>query len=530
MAIDPDSVALSLENRQLSYRDLDEWSNRVARELCGRGVGPVLRGTGNASLDRIGGGDLVGDQSRSGFVPVDPAYPRERVEYMLADCRASLGLTVQTSRTHLPDVVPWLELDDPHFARRVAALSPEPITDDDRTGELNLDHPAYLIYTSGSTGKPKGVNITHRGLASFTAETRERFEVTHDSHVSQLASPSFDASIFELTMAFSASAQVVIVPPAVYGGAELADVFRREQVTHATITPTALAALGDNGFEALRVLDLVGEACPPEIVAQWAPGRRLHNGYGPTETTVQASVSDSMKPGAGVNIGSPAVGFGFLVLDERLQPVPVGVPGELYIIGPGMARGYHNRASLTSERFVACSYGSPGRRMYRTGDVVRWRESGGDSAKIVGSGDGVHHTLEYIGRSDFQVKVRGFRIELGEIDAVLSRHPSVDFAATVGHTGPSGETVLVSYVRASAADATGTDEIRAYAADRLPSHMVPSAVVLLERIPMTPVGKLDRRPYRNPNSVRLQPSSASRSPTPSAPWSTRSSRFWVSTG
>ena len=170
------------------------------------------------------------------FVPVDPVYPRERVEYMLADCRASLGLTVQSSRTHLPDVVPWLELDDPHFARRVAARSPKPISDDDRTGELNLDHPAYLIYTSGSTGKPKGVNITHRGLASFTAETRERFEVTHDSHVSQLASPSFDASIFELTMAFSASARVVIVPPAVFGGAELADVFRHEQVTHATIT------------------------------------------------------------------------------------------------------------------------------------------------------------------------------------------------------------------------------------------------------------------------------------------------------
>ncbi|MGF0248160.1 amino acid adenylation domain-containing protein, partial [Rhodococcus erythropolis] len=499
VAIDPDSVALSLENRQLSYRDLDEWSNRVARELCGRGVGPetfVALGMPRSIESVVAIWSVT--KAGAAFVPVDPAYPRERVEYMLADCRASLGLTVQSSRTQLPDVVPWLELDDPHFARRVAALSPEPITDDDRTGELNLDHPAYLIYTSGSTGKPKGVNITHRGLASFTAETRERFEVTHDSHVSQLASPSFDASIFELTMAFSASAQVVIVPPAVYGGAELADVFRREQVTHATITPTALAALGDNGFEALRVLDLVGEACPPEVVAQWAPGRRLHNGYGPTETTVQASVSDSMKPGAGVNIGSPAVGFGFLVLDERLQPVPVGVPGELYIIGPGMARGYHNRASLTSERFVACLYGSPGRRMYRTGDVVRWRESGGDSAKIVGSGDGVHHTLEYIGRSDFQVKVRGFRIELGEIDAVISRHPSVDFAATVGYTGPSGETVLVSYVRTSAADATGTDEIRAYAADRLPSHMVPSAVVFLERIPMTPVGKLDRKALPEP--------------------------------
>ncbi|MFE5879253.1 amino acid adenylation domain-containing protein, partial [Rhodococcus sp. NPDC056506] len=493
-AVDPDSVALSLENRQISYRELDEWSNRVARELCGRGVGPetfVALGMPRSIESVVAIWSVA--KAGAAFVPVDPDYPRGRVEYMLADCRASLGLTVRGSRTHLPDVVPWLELDDPDFEQRVAALSPEPITDHDRTGELRLDHPAYLIYTSGSTGKPKGVNITHRGLANFTAETRERFEVTHDAHVSQLASPSFDASIFELTMAFSASARVVIVPPAVYGGAELADVFRREQVTHATITPTALAALGDNGFEALRVLDLVGEACPPEVVTQWAPGRRLHNGYGPTETMVQASVSDSMKPGAGVNIGSPAVGFGFLVLDERLQPVPVGVPGELYIIGPGMARGYHNRASLTSERFVACLYGAPGRRMYRTGDVVRWRESGGDSAKIVGSGDGVHHTLEYIGRSDFQVKVRGFRIELGEIDAVLSRHPSVDFAATVGHTGPSGETVLVSYVRASAADATGTDEIRAYAADRLPSHMVPSAVVLLERIPMTPVGKLDRK-------------------------------------
>ncbi|WP_235169537.1 amino acid adenylation domain-containing protein [Rhodococcus erythropolis] len=504
VAIDPDSVALSLENRQLSYRDLDEWSNRVARELCGRGVGPetfVALGMPRSIESVVAIWSVT--KAGAAFVPVDPVYPRERVEYMLADCRASLGLTVQSSRTHLPDVVPWLELDDPHFARRVAARSPKPISDDDRTGELNLDHPAYLIYTSGSTGKPKGVNITHRGLASFTAETRERFEVTHDSHVSQLASPSFDASIFELTMAFSASARVVIVPPAVFGGAELADVFRHEQVTHATITPTALAALGANGFEALRVLDLVGEACPPEVVAQWAPGRRLHNGYGPTETTVQASVSDSMKPGAGVNIGSPAVGFGFLVLDGRLQPVPVGVPGELYIMGPGMARGYHNRASLTSERFVACLYGSPGRRMYRTGDVVRWHESGGasaesDSAESVGSGEGAHHTLEYIGRSDFQVKVRGFRIELGEIDAVLMHHPAVGFAATIGHVGPSGDTVLVSYVRVSAADATDGDEIRAYAADRLPSHMVPSAVVLLERIPMTPVGKLDRKALPEP--------------------------------
>ena len=224
-----------------------------------------------------------------------------------------------------------------------------------------------------------------------------------------MASPSFDASVFELMMAFSASARVVIVPPAVVGGSELADLFRREQVTHATITPTALAALDNDGLDSLRVLDLVGEACPPEVVARWAPGRSLHSGYGPTETTIQASVSAAMRPGEGVNIGSPARGFAFLVLDERLQPVPVGVPGELYIAGPGMARGYHNRSALTAERFVACNFGEPGTRMYRTGDVVRWRKTAS--------------ALEYIGRSDFQVKVRGFRIELGEIDAVLARHP-----------------------------------------------------------------------------------------------------------
>jgi amino acid adenylation domain-containing protein/non-ribosomal peptide synthase protein (TIGR01720 family) len=488
-AFDPDSVALTYEGRHVSYRELDEWSNRVARVLRARGVGPetfVALGMPRSIESVVSIWSVT--KAGAAFVPVDPAYPRERIDYMLADCRASVGLTVAGSRGRLPDTVPWLVLDDVDFAERVAAESADEVTDRDRTCPLHLEHPAYLIYTSGSTGKPKGVNVTHRGLANLTAETRERFDVTHDSRVSQLASPSFDASVFELMMAFSASARVVIVPPAVFGGSELADLLRDEEVTHATITPTALAALGDNGFESLHVLDLVGEACPPDVVAQWAPGRSLHNGYGPTETTVQASVSAPMRPGEGVNIGAPALGFGFLVLDERLQPVPLGVHGELYIIGPGMARGYHNRTVLTSERFVACPYGEPGRRMYRTGDVVRWRESAN-----TGAGNGVGHTLEYIGRSDFQVKVRGFRIELGEIDAVLVRHPSVDFAATIGHTAPSGDTVLASYVRAVDGHQVEPADLRAFTAERLPSHMVPSAVVVLDRIPMTPVGKLDRK-------------------------------------
>ncbi|MFZ2173425.1 MAG: amino acid adenylation domain-containing protein, partial [Rhodococcus sp. (in: high G+C Gram-positive bacteria)] len=478
-ALDPDSVALSCDDRQISYRELDEWSNRVARVLCGRGVGPetfVAVGMSRSIETVISIWSVT--KAGAAFVPVDPVYPRERIDYMLTDCRASVGLTVKDHRRHLPDTVPWLVLDDEDFAERVARVSAVPVTDADRTSPLSLAHAAYLIYTSGSTGKPKGVTVTHRGFANFTAETSERFQVTHESRVSNLASPSFDASLFELMMAFSASARVVIVPPTVYGGNELADLFRREQVTHATITPTALASLDSAGLDSLRVLDVVGEACPPEVVALWAPGRRLHSGYGPTETTIQASISAPMRPGEGVNIGRPARGFAFLVLDERLQPVPVGVHGELYIAGPGVARGYHNRTVLTSERFVACPFGEPGGRMYRTGDVVRWRAD---------------HTVEYIGRSDFQIKVRGFRIELGEIDAVLARHPAVAFAATIGHTGPSGDSVLASYVRAQDGQEVEPAELRTYASERLPAHMVPSTVVVLDEIPMTPVGKLDRK-------------------------------------
>ncbi|MDI9915348.1 non-ribosomal peptide synthetase, partial [Rhodococcus sp. IEGM 1379] len=483
-ALDPDAVALSYEDRQITYRELDQWSNSVARVLRGRGVGPetfVALGMPRSIEAVVAIWSIT--KAGAAFVPVDPAYPTERIDYMLTDSGASVGLTLRGNRSQLPHTVSWLVLDDADFVEQLAAVSSAPFTDDDRTSPLYLAHPAYLIYTSGSTGKPKGVNVTHQGLANFTAETRERFEVTHDARVSQLTSPSFDASVFELMMAFSASARVVIVPPAIYGGSDLADLLKREHVTHATITPTALSSLGEEGLDSLRVLDLVGEACPPEVVAQWAPGRSLHSGYGPTETTVQASVSEPMHPGEGVNVGAPALGFAFVVLDERLQPVPGGVHGELYIAGPGMARGYHNRMALTSERFVACPFGAPSSRMYRTGDVVRWRESG----------NGTGYTLEYIGRSDFQVKVRGFRIELGEIDAVLARHPAVSFVATIGYPGPSGETVLVSYLRVQGGHDVVPAELRTYASERLPTHMVPAAVVVLDRIPMTPVGKLDRK-------------------------------------
>ncbi|MEE2035438.1 non-ribosomal peptide synthetase, partial [Rhodococcus chondri] len=478
-AILPDAVALIHDGREVTYGELDTWSHRVARVLIDAGLGPetvVALGI-SRSIESVAAVWAV-TKTGAAFVPVDPTYPTDRIDYMLTDSGATLGLTTTAHRADLPDTVPWLVLDDPAFRERVAATPADPVTDTDRTLPLHFDHPAYLIYTSGSTGRPKGVVVTHRGLTNLNAEVRTHFAITHTARVSHLASPSFDASIFEFTKAFCAGATLVIVPPQIYGGDELARYLRAQQVTHAFITPTALASLDPAGLDTLRVLVVAGEACPPDLVARWAPGRHMFNGYGPSEATIETSVSPALQPGHTVTVGGPALGFHQVILDDRLRPVPVGVAGELYIAGPGVARGYHRRPDLTAARFVADLYGAAGERMYRTGDVVRWR------------GDG---TVEYLGRSDFQVKVRGFRIELGEIDAALTGHDSVAFAHTLGHTAPSGDTVLVAYVLPEPDRVADPAALRAHVAAQLPAHMVPATVVVLDEIPLTPVGKLDRR-------------------------------------
>ncbi|UYP17253.1 non-ribosomal peptide synthase/polyketide synthase [Rhodococcus sp. Z13] len=488
-AIVPDQIALRFQDRQWTYAELDAWSTRLAWLLLDAGLGPeqVVALAVTRSIESVA---VVWAVTKTGaaFVPVDPTYPPDRVAYMLTDSAAALGITTGTHRDGLPDTVDWLVLDDPEVTARIDAASDRPITDADRPVPLRFDHPAYLIYTSGSTGKPKGVVVTHRGLTNLNAEVRSHFTITHTARVSHLASPSFDASLFELTKAFSAGATLVIVPPDIYGGDELARLLRAEKVTHAFITPTALASLDPAGLDDLEVLVVAGEACPPELVARWAPGRRMFDGYGPSEATIETSVSPPLQPGHTVTIGGPAIGFHQVVLDDRLRPVPVGVAGELYVAGPGVARGYHRRPDLTAARFVADPYGTPGERMYRTGDVVRWRHDG---------------TVEYLGRTDFQVKVRGFRIELGEIDAALTAHPSIAFAHTIGHTAPSGETVLVSYVLPDPGADVDPRALRAFAAARLPGHMVPARVVVLDTLPLTPVGKLDRRALPVPDLTAL---------------------------
>ncbi|MGW5520449.1 amino acid adenylation domain-containing protein, partial [Nocardia africana] len=474
---------------ELGYAELDERSTRLARLLIARGIGPEdLVAVGiPRSVESVVAVWAVA-KTGAGFVPVDPNYPADRVAHMVSDSGAKLGLTVSPVRVDLPDSVEWLTVDAGDFAARLEEFSGDPVTYADRLRPLRAEHPAYVIYTSGSTGKPKGVVVTQAGLSSFCDEQRERYRVGNDSRTLHFASPSFDASVLELLLAIGGAATMVVVSPSVLGGDELANLLRRERVTHAFVTPAALASVDPAGLDDLRVVVAGGEACPPELVRRWAIAieggtREFYNGYGPTETTIMTNISAPLVPGETVTIGAPVRGITEYVLDEQLARVPRGAVGELYITGAQLARGYHLRPGLTAARFVANPFDANGSRLYRTGDLVRWTAAG---------------ELEYLGRNDFQVKIRGFRIELGEIDAVLAAHDSVDFAVTVGHTLHSGATILVSYVHAADGAKVDTDELGEHAGQSLPAHMVPTTIMVLDTIPLTPVGKLDRAALPEP--------------------------------
>ncbi|WP_157115169.1 non-ribosomal peptide synthetase, partial [Nocardia niwae] len=468
----------------LTYAELDARSTRLARLLIDRGVGPEdLVAVGiPRSVESVVAVWAVA-KTGAGFVPVDPNYPADRVEHMVKDSGAVLGLAVARVVEDLPSEIEWLVIDSDSCTRALEDYPAEPVTYADRLRQLRAEHPAYVIYTSGSTGMPKGVVVTQAGLAGFCAEQRDRYRVTSASRTLHFASPSFDASVLELLLALGGAATMVVVAPTVYGGDELAALLRREAVTHAFITPAALASVDPTGLDELRVVVAGGEACPPELVRRWvrpiADGEReFYNGYGPTETTIMTNISAPLVPGETITIGAPIQTTTEYVLDERLVPVPIGVVGELYIGGPQLARGYQLRPGLTAVRFVPNPFDPNHSRLYRTGDLVRWTPNG---------------ELEYLGRNDFQVKIRGFRIELGEIDAVLAAHETVDFAVTVGHQLDSGATILASYVHAATGHSIDTGELIAHAERSLPVHMVPTSLTVLEEIPLTPVGKLDRR-------------------------------------
>ncbi len=359
------------------------------------------------------------------------------------------------------------------------AVTASDLSDADRSARLLLTHPAYVIYTSGSTGMPKGVMVSHTGFASLAAGHARYIGAGASHRVAQFASASFDTFGWEWCMALLSGAALMIVPERRRLGAELTGFLAEAGITHATLPPAVLATLDERSVSPATVVITAGEACPAEVMARWSASRVMFNSYGPTETTVDATLWRCDSGAGQVPIGSPVVNTRVFVLDEWLGPVPAGVAGELYVAGAGLARGYLGRAGLTAERFTACPFGSGGERMYRTGDLARWRPDG---------------QLVFAGRADEQVKIRGFRIEPGEVEAVLAGCPGVAQAAVIVREDTPGDKRLVGYV-VPAADADGNGlavTVREHAAARLPGYMVPAAVVVLEELPLTANGKLDR--------------------------------------
>ncbi|UYP19739.1 amino acid adenylation domain-containing protein [Rhodococcus sp. Z13] len=483
--------ALRQNGDDVSYRELDERANRLARMLIARGVGPeVFVAVSLPRGVRAVVATLAIAKAGGAFVPVDPALPSDRIRTILEDCSAGIGLTDTDHVASLPASVSWLALGAETLRDEYLASSPAPLTRTELRGRPRTDAAAYMIYTSGSTGVPKGVVVPHAGLAAFAAEQRRRYQLPPEARTLQFASASFDASVLELLLAVGAGACAVTVPQDVYGGDALTNFLRAERITHAFLTPAALATVDETAVPDLRTVIVGGDACEAELVRRWAPGRRMFNAYGPTECTVMATGVGPMSADEPVTIGDPGTGIRVVVLDSRLRPVPVGAPGELYIAGPAVSRGYHRRPAQSAAAFVADPYGPPGSRMYRTGDRVRWDDA---------------HRLHYLGRTDFQVKLRGFRIEPGEIDAVLGTHPAVDFAVTVTRrrTDRNDTLALVSYVLpardSSTAPADLAAALREHAARSLPHHMVPAAVTVLDELPLTTAGKVDRRALPEPD-------------------------------
>lgn len=454
----------------LTRADFDAAANRLARELLARDIGAgdvVAVGTGRGVAAAIA--VVAISTTGAAFVSVDPALPDERRIEVLGDSGAVLG--VGTDR--LPGV-DWIDPD----GTAVAARSSEPVVVDDLRRAVHADDVAYLIYTSGSTGKPKAAVVSHRGLANMTANQRSILSVDETSTVLQVAAPSFDASVFEITMALCNGAGLHVSPADVFAGQELTRVIVDGGVTHVVMTPSVLAGLDPAALPSLRTVVSVGEACPPELAQRWADaGRAFFNLYGPTEATIWATAAGPLTADDEVTIGDAVPGVGALVLGGGLRPVPAGVPGELYLTGDQLAQGYLGRAELTASRFVAAPFGRPGARMYRTGDRVTRLPGGG---------------LRYLGRTDFQLKVRGMRVEPGEVDGALMTHPAIGAALTVGTAGPTGDTVLVSYVTGRDGAAVDPVDVRTHAADLLPGHLVPHTVVPVEEFVTTDVGKIDR--------------------------------------
>ena len=416
------------------------------------------------------------------YLPLDPDYPQDRLAYMLADSQAPLLLTHSALSPHLPPNHPsLLFLDTLADTLHTYPTSPPDIT-------LSPDNLAYVIYTSGSTGKPKGVLVSHRGILNLAQAQQQAFNIHPHSHVLQFAAFGFDASVSEIFVTLSVGARLVLAPSeALVPGPDMAAMMTQHQVSVVTLPPSALAVMNPQDYPSLHTVVSAGEACPAEVVSRWAKDRHFVNAYGPTEATVCATLTSLQPTRSTPPIGTPMDNVQTYILDPHLQPVPIGVPGELCIAGVGLARGYHLRPDLTAHKFIPHPFSiQPGDRLYRTGDLARFLPDG---------------NIEFLGRIDHQVKLRGYRIELGEIESLLNQLPDVEQSLVIVREDTPGDKRLVAYLIATQPELP-IAELRHTLKQTLPDYMVPAAFVLLDTFPLTPNGKIDRHALPAPELSR----------------------------
>ncbi|XXU81050.1 amino acid adenylation domain-containing protein [Sorangium sp. So ce1151] len=488
----PDAVAVIFDDRRLSYRELNQRANQLAHALRRRGVAPdgLVAIAAERSVEMVVG--LLGILKAGGaYVPIDPEYPADRIAFMLEDAAAPVLLSQWPVASRLPA----------HRAEVLCIDADRAEIDREPTGNLAVpvspDHLAYTIYTSGSTGRPKGAGNSHRGLLNRLQWMQERYGLTAEDRVLQKTPFSFDVSVWEFFWPLITGAALVVARPGDHrDGERLVELITRHSVSTLHFVPPMLQAFletpGAASCRSLRKVLCSGEALPAELARRCferLPDAELHNLYGPTEASIDVTAWACRPEDASVPIGHPIANTQIYLLDRHGQPVPVGVAGELHIGGVGLARGYHRRPALTAERFVPDPFGSaPGGRLYRTGDLARHRHDG---------------AIEFLGRLDHQVKIRGLRVELGEIEARLLQHPHVHEAVVVARDEAHGGKRLVAYVAGRDGAAPEPEALRAWLAETLPAYMVPAPIVALDRLPLSPNGKVDRRALPAPEAAAL---------------------------